>query len=62
MKLAEAAQAAHRAQTAAFQAVEAFARVAKNQADRGAIATLAEYVDRPLKRKAKELRAALPRQ
>jgi hypothetical protein len=62
MKLAEAAQEAQRAQTAAFQAVEAFARVAKNQADRGAIATLAEYVDRPLKRKAKELRAALPRQ
>ncbi len=57
-QLAEALQQAKLAQTTAFQAVEAFAKVAKNQADRGAIATLAEYVDRPLKRKVEELRAA----
>lgn len=58
MQLAEALQQAKLAQTTAFRAIEAFAQVAKDQADRGAIATLAEYVDRPLKRKVEELRAA----
>jgi hypothetical protein len=58
LQLAEALQQAKLAQSTAFQAVEAFAKVAKDQADRGAIATLAEYVDRPLKRKVEELRAA----
>ena len=56
-RLSEAAERTKAAQTAAFQAIEAFAGVARNQADRGAIATMAEYVDRPLKRKAEELRA-----
>jgi len=56
-KLAEAAEHAKVAQATAFQAIETFAAVARNQADRGAIATMAEYVDRPLKRKAEELRA-----
>jgi hypothetical protein len=54
-KLAEALDKAKSAQRMAFQAVEIFARVVKNQADCGAIATMAEYVDRPLKRKIKEL-------
>jgi hypothetical protein len=60
-KRAEALQQAQLAQTIAFRAIEAFAQVAKNQADRGAIATLAEYVDRPLKRKVEELRMAAGR-
>jgi hypothetical protein len=60
-KRAEALQQAQLAQTTAFRAIGAFAQVAKNQADRGAIATLAEYVDRPLKRKVNELRAAVGR-
>ena len=50
-------QQAHVAQTTAVQAIETFAGVAKNRADLGAIATMAEYVYRPLKRKAEELRA-----
>jgi hypothetical protein len=56
-RLREAAERARAAQAAAFQAIEAFAAVARNQADRGAIATMAEYVYRPLKRKAEDLRA-----
>jgi hypothetical protein len=56
-RLSEAAERTKAAQAAAFQAIEAFAGVARNQADRGAIATMAEYVYRPLKRKAEELRA-----
>lgn len=56
-KLAEAVAQANAAETTAFGAIETFAGVAKNQADRGAIATMAEYVYRPLKRKAEELRA-----
>jgi len=39
----------------ARQALEAFAKVAKNQSDRGALATMAEYVYRPLKQKVEEL-------
>jgi hypothetical protein len=57
-KLAEAARWAAEAQRTAFRAIETFATVAKDQADRGAVATMAEYVDRPLKRKAEELRSA----
>jgi hypothetical protein len=56
-KLVGALQQAKMAQATAFQAIDTFAGVAKNQADRGAIATMAEYVDRPLKRKVKELHA-----
>ena len=55
--LAEAMKQAQVAQTTVFRAIEAYARVAKNRADLGAIATLAEYVYRPLKRKAEALRA-----
>jgi len=61
-RLAEALKQADAAQTTAFQAIETFAGVAKNQADRGAIATMAEYVYRPLKRKAEELRVEQPRE
>jgi hypothetical protein len=56
-RLSEAAERARAAQTATSSAIEAFAAVARNQADRGAIATMAEYVYRPLKRKAEEFRA-----
>ena len=38
--------------------IEAFAAVAKNRADLGAIATMGEYVYRPLKAKAKALAEA----
>ncbi len=55
--LTEAMEQARIAQTTAFRAIEAFANVAKNRADLGAIATMAEYVYRPLKRKTEELRA-----
>ena len=55
--LAEAAKQAQVARTTAFRAIEAYAKVAKNRADLGAIATLAEYAYRPLKRKAEALRA-----
>ncbi|MBN1341337.1 MAG: hypothetical protein JXQ73_01580 [Phycisphaerae bacterium] len=55
--LTEAAKQASLAQTTVSQAIEAFAAVAKNRADLGAIATMAEYVYRPLKQKADELRA-----
>jgi hypothetical protein len=41
-------------------ALEAFARVARDQSDRGAIATMNEYVYRPLRTKAQEM-AALPK-
>jgi hypothetical protein len=41
--------------TTARGAIESYARVARDQSDRGAIATLAEYVYRPLKRKLAEL-------
>jgi hypothetical protein len=58
LKLTEAIQQAQLAQTTAFRAIEALAKVAMDQADRGAVATLAEYVDRPLKRKVEDLRAA----
>jgi hypothetical protein len=37
-------------------AIEAYARVARDQSDRGAIATMAEYVYRPLKTKVQSLR------
>jgi hypothetical protein len=56
-QLGEAASQAQLAQTTAFQAIERFAAVAKNRADLGAVATMAEYVYRPLKRKAEELHA-----
>jgi hypothetical protein len=37
------------------QALEAYARVARDQSDRGAIATLNEFAYRPLKEKVVEL-------
>jgi hypothetical protein len=55
--LAEAMEQTRIARTTAFRAIEAFAKVARNRADLGAIATMAEYVCRPLKRKAEALRA-----
>ena len=54
-QLAEAIEQAQIALKTARQAIEAFAQVAKNQSDRGAIATMAEYVYRPLKQKVEQL-------
>ena len=50
----KAAEALHHAQVAldfARRALEAYARVARDQSDRGAIAVMNEYVYRPLKAK-----------
>jgi hypothetical protein len=55
-RAAEASHEAQRALGAARQSIEAYARVARDQSDRGAVATLAEYVYRPLATKAAELR------
>jgi hypothetical protein len=55
--LRQAMRQAQVAQATVVQAIEAFAGVAKNRADLGAIATMGEYVYRPLKRKAEELQA-----
>jgi hypothetical protein len=57
--LAEAVRLADVAHTTTVQAIESFAAVAKNRADLGAIAVLAEYAYRPLKNKASELHALL---
>jgi alpha-L-fucosidase 2 len=54
-KLREAAALTRAAEKTAFQAIESLAAVAKNRADCGAIATMAEYVHRPLQRKADAL-------
>lgn len=56
-KLAEAAELAKAAQDTAFRAIQAYANVSRNQSDRGAVATMAQYIYRPLKAKAEELRA-----
>lgn len=55
--MAEAIQHAKAAHAAAFHAIDTYAAVAKNRADAGAIATMAEYVCRQLDRKGKKLRA-----
>ncbi|MFV2070350.1 MAG: hypothetical protein ACC645_25570, partial [Pirellulales bacterium] len=57
IKLREASRQANAAQTTVVQAIEAFAGVARNRADLGAIATMGEFVYRPLKRKAEALQA-----
>ena len=54
-KLVEAIEQAQVALETACEAIEAFARVAKNQSDRGAIATMAEYVYRPLQQQVEKL-------
>ena len=58
-KLAETVRLADAAHAAAFRSLETYAGVARDQADRGAIATMAEFVHRELKRKADSLREAL---
>jgi len=55
-KLDEARQRAQTALATARQAVAAYARVARDRADLGAIAVLNEYVCRPLQARAAELR------
>ena len=52
----EAKRHAEAALKNACAALEAYARVAADQSDRGAIATMAEYVYRPLKEKVAQLR------
>ena len=54
--LAKARQQAEAALAHVREALEAYARVAADQSDRGAIATMAEYVYRPLKEKTAQLR------
>ena len=56
-RLGEVIEHAEAALRSASEAIEALARVAKNQSDRGAIAIMAEYVYRPLKQKIQALRA-----
>jgi hypothetical protein len=56
-KLAEAIEHAKVGHAAAFQAIDAYANVAKNRADLGAIAMMAENVCRKMDRKIEELRA-----
>ncbi len=58
-KLAEALREAQGAHSSAFYAIDTYASVAKNRADAGAVATMAEYVCRQLKRKIEGLRAEL---
>jgi|GEM_PF-310642 len=53
---AEAFDKAVAARTCSFEAIETFAAVARNQSDRGTVATMAEYIYRPLKAKVEELR------
>jgi Glycosyl hydrolase family 67 N-terminus len=55
---AEAVELASQAATVAFQAIDTLAMVAKNRTDLGAIATMAEYIYRPLKEKAESIAAA----
>ena len=55
-KYDEAVQHAETALTKASGALEAYARVARDQSDRGAIATMAEYVYRPIRDKRNELK------
>jgi hypothetical protein len=57
-KPAEALRQAEAALRHARTALEAYARVAGDQSDRGAIATLAEYVYRPLKDRVARLRTS----
>lgn len=56
-KLADALQHAQAAHDAAFQAIDTYASVAKNRADAGAVATMAEFVCRALHGKIEQLRA-----
>ncbi len=58
-KLAETIRLTEAAHDTAFQAIETFAAVARDQADRGAVATMAQYVCRYLKQKADSLRVEL---
>ena len=59
-KPSEALQSTKDALTRSRLALEAFARVARDQSDRGAVATMNEYVYRPLRSKVKQL-AVLPK-
>ena len=57
---AGARRAAERALALAKEAIECYARVARDQSDRGTIAVLAEYVYRPLKEKVATLSVERP--
>jgi len=58
-RLKEALEHAKTAHATAFRAIDTYAAVAKNRADAGAVATMAEYVCRQLNRKAGDLAAEL---
>jgi hypothetical protein len=60
-RISELSEAAATALDAARDSIAAYARVASDQSDRGAIAMLNEYVYRPLKAKAGAFRVAQPR-
>ena len=55
-KLSEALMLAETALATARRSLESYARVARDQSDRGAIAVMSEYVYRPLKAKLAELK------
>ena len=57
VKLRKAAHQAEVARSTIVRAIEAYAGVAKNRADLGTIATMGEFVYRPLKQKAEELQS-----
>ena len=59
---AGALQYAREALAKGTRALESYARVARDQSDRGAIAMMNEYVYRPLKAKAKGIREVLEKQ
>ncbi len=56
-KLAEAARLAREAEQTVRNAIDAYAHVARDQSDCGAIAILAEYAWRPIRDKARQLQA-----
>lgn len=55
-KIAEAAKLAEQAEQTARKTIDAYAAIVRDQSDRGAIATMAEYVWRPLRDRAKQLK------
>jgi hypothetical protein len=61
-KPAEALQHAETALATIRRALEAYARVARDQSDRGTIAVLGEFVYRPLKDRVSKLKALAPRE
>ncbi len=55
-KAAEALRLADQAVKAAFESIDSLAKVSRNRADNGAVATMAEYIFRALQRKTEEMK------